>query len=397
MKEYRRPQFDILEKRLSESRRFIQVISGPRQVGKTTLISQLLKKSGTRSTYISADSAVGEGRTWIEGHWEAARFASGKDASGHILAIDEIQKIPGWSSVIKAQWDEDTFRKNNIKVILSGSSGLLLQQGLTESLAGRFELVTLSHWSLAEMQKAFKWTPGQYAWFGGYPGSAPLIGNEQRWKAYVRESLVEPAISRDILSMTRIDKPALLRQLLDLGCHYSAEILSYNKMLGRLQDAGNTVTLAHYLNLLNQAGLLTGLEKYSGSLVRQKLSSPKLLVRNTALLSSASKESFSEVINRPELWGRIVESAVGAHLVNSSDSYEMPVTYWREGNYEVDFVLSSGSKIVAVEVKSGTSRTERGLERFRKIYPDARIFQVGDNGIPWKEFLLHDPSELFDL
>jgi uncharacterized protein len=397
MKEYRRPQYEIVAKWLTEKRKFIQVISGPRQVGKTTLISQLLDRSVIPNTYISADSVIGSGRSWIESHWEAARFAALKNVSPHILAIDEIQKIPGWSSVIKALWDEDSFRKNNIKLILSGSSGLLLHQGLTESLAGRFELTSLSHWSLAEMQKAFRWTPEQYVWFGGYPGSASLIDNESRWKVYVRESLVEPTISKDILNMTRIDKPALLRQMFDLGCHYSGEILSYNKMLGQLQDAGNTVTLAGYLNLLNQAGLLTGLEKFSGSIVRQKLSSPKLIVRNTALMSSAWKETFRETVSKPEIWGRIVESAVGAHLINSCETRGISVYYWRDGNDEVDYVLSSGRNILAIEVKSGKRQTKRGLEKFKKSFSGARAFTVGEGGIPWQDFLLTDPQKLFKI
>lgn len=394
MTEFRRPQYKTLKPRLGEKRKFIQVISGPRQVGKTTLITQLLKTSSIPWTYVSADAIIGQGKSWIETNWETARFAARKNTSGHILAIDEIQRIAGWSSVIKALWDEDSFRKNNVKLILSGSSGLLLNQGLTESLAGRFELTSLTHWSFAEMQEAFGWTKEQFAWFGGYPGSASLIDDEIRWKTYIRESLVETTISKDILTMTRIDKPALLKQVFDLGCHYSGEILSYNKMLGQLQDAGNTVTLANYLHLLDRAGLLTGLEKYSGSRAKQKLSSPKLLIRNTALLSSIRPEGLRDILKKPEVWGRIIESSVGAHLINSFENSGLRIWYWRDGNYEVDFVVQKGKKIAGIEIKSGIQKNLRGFDRFKKIYPDAKVILVGEEGIPWHEFLKSKPEEL---
>jgi predicted AAA+ superfamily ATPase len=395
MKEYRRPQFQIIDPRLKEKRRFIQVISGPRQVGKTTLIKQLLDNCGISNTYISADNIEGTGRLWLEKHWEAARLISKNRKTDHILAIDEIQKIAGWSDIIKGLWDDDTFHKRTVKIILSGSSGLLLQQGLTESLAGRFELTTLQHWSLNEMRNAFGWSPEQFAWFGGYPGSASLIRDETRWKRYVRDALIETTISKDILMMTRIDKPALLRQMFDLGCAYSGQVLSYTKMLGQLQDAGNTVTLAGYLNLLGRSGLLTGLEKYSGSISRQKLSSPKLMVRNAALISSARTEKFREINQKPELWGRIVESAVGAHLVNSFENSDFTVWYWREGNDEVDFVVQKGNELAAIEVKSGIGKRKNSLEKFRKLYPSAKVILTGEGGIPWQEFLGMDPSAIF--
>lgn len=395
MKEYKRPQFGIIEPRLKEKRKFIQVVSGPRQTGKTTLIRQLLESSGISNTYISADSLDSSGKYWIEKHWEAARIVSSQRKTDHILAIDEIQKIPDWSKIVKDLWDGDTFLGNSIKIILSGSSNLLLQQGLTDSLTGRFELTRLNHWSLTEMGDAFGWSPNQYAWFGGYPGSADLIGDEQRWKKYVRDALIEPTISKDILMMTRIDKPVLLRQLFDLGCNYSGQILSYNKMRGQLQDAGNTVTLANYLNLLDRAGLMTGLEKFSGSLSRQKLSSPKLSVRNTALLSSSRQETMKEVLLKPEIWGRIVESSSGAHLINSCEKSDCIIRYWREGNDEVDYIVQKGTKLVAIEIKTGAHIRKTGLDRFKKIYPESRLILVGDKGITWQEFLKTDPEELF--
>lgn len=394
MKEYRRPQYNIIEPRLREKRKFIQVISGPRQVGKTTLIRQLLENSLVSNTYISADSFGGSGINWIEKHWEAARLLAQRNGAGHILAIDEIQSIPDWSTVIKKLWDEDSFRKISLKLIISGSSDLLIRQGLTESLAGRFEQTRLSHWSFDEMHDAFGWSAEKYVWFGGYPGSADLISDEARWKKYIRDAFIETTISKDIFMMTRIDKPALLRQLFDLGCAYSGQILSYNKMLGQLQDAGNTVTLAGYLNLLDRAGLITGLEKYSGSITRQKLSSPKLLVRNTALLSSSRPETMDEILIRPEIWGRLVESAIGAHLINSCESKGYALWYWREGNDEVDYIIQKGKRLAAIEIKTSAAINKKGLEKFRRLYPHARVILTGDRGIPWQDFLRLTPEEI---
>jgi len=397
MEAYRRPVFNIIRKKLTERRKFIQVISGPRQTGKTTLIGQLLKSITAPSTYISADVFDGNGLVWIEKHWEAARMKCRQDKSKqHILAIDEIQKIPGWSSMIKKMWDEDSFNGTGIRLIISGSSGLLLHKGLTESLAGRFEMNHLNHWSFTEMHDAFGWTPEQYAWFGGYPGSAGLINDEQRWKRYIIDSLVETSISKDILMLTRVDKPALMRRLFDLGCSFSGQILSYTKMLGQLQDAGNTVTLAHYLELLNSAGLLSGIEKYSGSIIRQRSSSPKFMVRNTALISSRLEESMKSIIRDREKWGRIIESSSGAHLLNNQLEGNYRLFYWRQGNNEIDFVLKKDKKVVGIELSAGLSHTGSGVEAFSRHYKPYKVILVGGKGLPWQEFLKLNPAELFD-
>jgi predicted AAA+ superfamily ATPase len=396
MKVYKRPVYEDIKKRLLSGRKFIQVISGPRQTGKTTLISQLLKDLKIRSTYISADLYEGNGCTWIEKYWETARIkCRQKKGQQHILAIDEIQKIPDWSSVVKKLWDEDTFTRTKIKLIISGSSGLLLQQGLTESLAGRFEMNYLNHWSFMEMHKAFGWTPDQYVWFGGYPGSSELIDDEYRWKRYIADSLVETSISKDILMLTRVDKPALMRRLFDLGCAYSGQILSYTKMLGQLQDAGNTVTLAHYLDLLDSAGLLSGIEKYSGSMIRQRSSSPKFIVRNTALISSRSDETFSKVIRDGERWGRLVESCIGAHLLNNEVEGRYKLYYWRQGNDEIDFVLKRNHKVIGLEIKSGNTFKRSGMDAFARTFKPDKVILVGDKGMPWQEFLNISPGELF--
>ena len=312
-----------------------------------------------------------------------------------LLVIDEIQKITNWSETVKLLWDQDTRTNRMVKVILLGSSRLLLQQGLSESLAGRFETTYMGHWSYTEMHQAFGWDSNQYAWFGGYPGSAPLIIEEQRWKNYVSQSLIETSISKDILMLTRIDKPALMKRLFELGCAYSGQILSYSKMLGQLQDVGNTSTLSHYLDLLNTAGLLAGVEKFTGSLLYKRSSSPKFQVHNSALISAQSGDLFEEIRLKPAEWGRIVESAIGAHLINHAITEGFTVSYWRERNSEVDFVLEKKGKVVGIEVKSGVTRSSAGMEAFKETFKPSKFFLIGNTGMPWQEFLQINPVELF--
>lgn len=312
-----------------------------------------------------------------------------------LLVIDEIQKMDNWSEGVKQQWDKDTREEVNIKVILLGSSRLLIQKGLTESLAGRFETFYLGHWSFAEMESAFNWSIEQYIYFGGYPGSASLISDEERWKGYVKDSLIETSISKNILMLTRVDKPALLKRLFELGCLYSGQILSYTKITGQLQDAGNTTTLANYLRLLSDCGMLGGLEKYAGSVIRQRSSSPKFQVYNNALLSSQDEESYTGAVVNPKLWGRLVESSVGAHLLNYSISERYNLYYWREGNNEVDFILEKGGKVIGLEVKSGTRVDNAGMGVFNDKFHPNKMLIVGTSGMPYEEFLKMNPKELF--
>jgi len=296
---FERPHLQGFTKRLHEHRKFIQVLMGPRQVGKTTLITQLLNKTKTANHFVSADAVPASNNTWLEQQWEAARLKMDQESpSQFLLIVDEIQKIDNWSETVKLLWDADTRTKRNLKVILLGSSRLLLQKGLTESLAGRFEVTYMGHWSYQEMKEAFGWNSNQFVWFGGYPGSADLILDEDRWKAYVQQSLIETSISKDILMLTRVDKPALMKRLFELGCLYSGQILSYTKMLGQLQDVGNTTTISHYLELLDTAGLLAGLEKYSANAIRKKSSSPKFQVHNTALISAQKNDTFKEISSK---------------------------------------------------------------------------------------------------
>lgn len=395
-KMYERTYLKQVKSRIEEPRQFIQVILGPRQVGKTTMINQLLSQLSISYVYESADAITATNPVWLMQVWETARLklkASG--ASEYLLVIDEIQKIDNWSEVIRQQWDKDTREKVNIKVVLLGSSRLLIQKGLTESLAGRFETFYLGHWSFVEMEAAFGWSVEQYVYFGGYPGSASLVNEEERWKSYIKDALIETSISKDILMLTRVDKPALLKRLFELGCLYSGQILSYTKIIGQLQDAGNTTTLANYLKLLSDSGLLGGLGKYAGSVIRQRSSSPKFQVYNNALLTSQDNESYSTAIVNPKLWGKLVESSVGAHLLNHSVSERYNLHYWREGNHEIDFILEKGDKVIGLEVKSGTSTDNKGMGVFNeKFHPD-KILLVGTGGIPYEEFLKINPKELF--
>lgn len=386
---FERGQAKVLAARLAEPRRFMQVVSGPRQVGKTTLVCQVLSRLDLPTVFVSADEPVPGDTAWLAAQWERGRLAAaGAGKAGAVLALDEIQKIPRWSEAVKRLWDEDTRAGTPLKVVLLGSAPLLMQRGLTESLAGRFEVIHLPHWSYPEMRTAFGFSPDDYLYFGGYPGAAPLADDPARWRRYVLDALVETTIARDVLMMTRVDKPALLRRVFDLGCRYSGQVLSYTKMLGQLQDAGNTTTLAHYLDLLGRAGMLTGLQKYAAQPVRRRGSSPKLQVLNTALMTAITGLGPEEALTDREFRGRLVESAVGAHLANASAGGVCQLYYWRERNREVDFVLRAGRRLVAIEVKSGrTPHALPGLSHFARAFAPTRTLIVGGDGIPLTEFL----------
>jgi len=387
---YKRTIFHILLKRIQEPRRFIQVLAGPRQVGKTTIARQVMEAVSIPVHFATADEPTLRDRTWITQQWEIARLKMNEKNKKKValLIFDETQKVTEWSEIIKRLWDEDTHSGLPLKVVLLGSSPLLIQRGLTESLAGRFEIIPVTHWSYVEMRDAFGWNLEQYILYGGYPGAAGLIEDQERWARYIIDSLIETTISRDILLLTRVDKPALLRRLFQLCCDYSGQVLSYQKMLGQLHDAGNTTTLAHYLDLLNGAGLISGLSKFSGKRVKQRSSSPKIQVLNTALMSASSHLSFEAAQQERDYWGRLVESAVGAHLVNSTRGKNIEVFYWLERNQEVDFILRAGNNVAAIEVKSGRRRERLfGIEAFSKAFRVKRQLWVGEQGIPVGEFL----------
>ena len=391
---FKRAQYSILSGRLQEPRRFMQVLSGPRQVGKTTLVRQALAHFKGRGHYASADLPSRPDTGWVEQQWAIARRLSQTEPC--VLVFDEVHKVPRWSEVTKMLWDEDTFNSTTgypLQVVLLGSSQFLMQQGVSESLAGRFEVIRIPHWSFAEMREAFGWSLEQFIYFGGYPGAATLIADETRWRNYVLDSIIEPALTRDVLQLTRIDKPALLRRLFVLGCEYSGQILSYQKMIGQLQDAGNTTTLSNYLTLLGAAWMLTGIDKFAGDQARSRASSPKLQALNTAFISAQLGMGVNDALSHPELWGRLVESAVGAHLENYKTS-GVELQYWRERNHEVDFILRQGRHLTAIEVKSGRNKGAlTGLHKFKEHYTHATPLVVGTGGVALEDFLLAAPDQ----
>lgn len=327
---------------------------------------------------------------WLAYQWEKARgLASSEEyiEQGCVLVLDEIQKISQWSDAVKGLWDEDRANNTNLHVVLLGSSPLLMQQGLSESLLGRYELLTNRHWSYTEMNEAFDFSLDEYIYYGGYPGGASLIRDESRWLDYIRHGLIEPNIDKDILMMARVNKPALLKSAFELGCEYSGQIFAYSKMLGQLNDAGNTTTLAHYMELLSKAGLITGLQAYSGNQRRRRASKPKLNVMNTALMSCFSGYSFDQAKADRTFWGHLVESAVGAHLINTAHP-NCHVHYWREAGVEVDFVLHDGNRLLAIEVKSGKYQGAiQGFDSFLDAYSSAKTLLVGSDGVSLQEFL----------
>ncbi|MEK6558077.1 MAG: ATP-binding protein [Candidatus Margulisiibacteriota bacterium] len=396
---YTRKYFDLILNRLKEPRGFIQILYGSRQIGKTTLIKQVINDIKTPVHYASADDSPAVTSIWLDQLWDTCRLKYSQEKSReYLLVIDEVQKIPNWSETIKKNWDQDSFNDINIKLVLLGSAPIAIQKGLSESLAGRFELIHLPHWSFREMRDAFGFSLDEYIYYGGYPGSAKLIADNERWRDYIKHSLVDSVISKDILSLSNIQKPTLLRRVFELGAFCSAQILSYNKMLGQLQDVGNTVTIAHYLDLLSISGLLHGVEKYSTNVLKVRSSSPKFQVYNNALMTTQHKQSFSDATKDAELWGRFVESAVGAFLLNESIFHRFNIYYWRDRNAEVDFILEKDGVLVAIEVKtSRTTHNYRGLEQFSSKFPKVKKILVGKDGLILNDFFQMNVEELFAI
>lgn len=394
---YKRKIYSTIVKRLNEQRMFIQVIMGPRQIGKSTVIKQALDDLDKPFLFYSADTVPSTSSTWISDCWNNARLQMrAQGLQEMILVIDEIQKLKNWSEYVKKEWDADSLNFVNIKVALLGSSRVLLEKGLAESLMGRYEEIRMSHWSYSEMKEAFGMTLEQFIYYGGYPGAAMLIADEDRWRNYVSGAIIDATINKDILMDSPIGKPALLRQTFELSVSYSGKILSLTKMLGTLQDAGNTVTLAGYLNLLGDSGLVTGLQKFSMDAARKRASIPKYQVYNNALLSYQLGLRFQDAISDSKQWGQIFESAIGAYILSESFVHRFEVFYWRDGNDEVDFILKKNRKIVAIEVKSNGEAYTKGLERFREQFQPWASIIVGEKGILPEVFLSMDLRSLFE-
>jgi predicted AAA+ superfamily ATPase len=392
MSVFERPLVARLLERLAGHRRFVQVLAGPRQVGKTTAVLQArarLEATGVPVHYATGDEPLLPAAVWIDEQWQVARSVTSPTEPA-VLVLDEVHRIPGWAERVKANWDRDTRETRDLHVVLLGSSPLQVRQRVEEALTGRFETLPATHWSYPECRDAFGWDVDTYLFHGGYPGAAPLIDDFARWRGYVLDSIVEPTVSRDVLSVGRVDKPALLRQLFYLACDYSGQVIAYTKLLGQLQDAGNTTTLAEYLRRLGDAWLVTGLQKYSGGALRRRASSPKLQVLNTALLSAVKGLRFEEARADGEHWGRLTESAVGAHLAAAAAGDRLKqLYYWREGGLEVDYVVEASGSLTAIEVKSGRRRKDdtAGMAAFSARFAPRDSVVVGPGGVPLEDFL----------
>jgi predicted AAA+ superfamily ATPase len=388
VKNYERALVSKLAKRMQEPRHFLQVVTGPRQTGKTTAIHQALSKVALPSRVVSADIVSTSTGQWLESEWHMARSLITKDQPSAVLVIDEIQNVVQWSSYAKKLWDEDALSGVDLRVVISGSSSLLLQKGLSESLMGRFELLRSTHWSLAETQTAFGYSFEDYLVYGGYPASSLLRDDRKRWIDYINDAVIEATLSKDILQLEDIRKPALLRKLFYLGCEFSAQEVSYRKLLGQLDDKGNTETIAHYLDLLASAGLLCGLQKYDEKPLNVRKSSPRLMAFDTSLIAASVYDGVDALLSNSDRRGHLIESAIGANLLARSKQEHFEVFWWRDGGDEVDFVLKSGERVTALEVKSGRNRKAGGILAFKKRFPQAMTLLIGDSNNPIEDFLL---------
>jgi len=405
--QFRRKEVEVLVARLEAKPRRLICVVGPRQCGKTTAVLQGLGLTSRQNRYIAVDEpsssfsepsglagvefglATGRPRDvqWLIQVWERARTLAKHSENGFILVLDEIHTIGEWHSAVKGLWDADRRHGIQLHVVLLGSAPLLMREGLMEALTGRFEQIRLAHWSLDEMASAFNATLDEFIYFGGYPGMHDLKNDENAWHSVIRDAIIDPSVEKDVLALVRVDKPALLRQLFEIGTAYSGQIVSYNKMLGQLQDVGNATTLKRYLDLLSRVGLLRGLPKYAGNIIRQRASTPKLQVLNTALMTASAGYTFDEAQTDRSYWGHLVESAVGAHLCNTATT-GVEVFYWREGNLEVDFVVRCGRRLVGIEVKSGKRiGCLQGLKEFGHRFKADRLLTIGRGGMPLKDFL----------
>ena len=394
---FKRSHFNTLDSRLREKRQFIQVVMGPRQVGKSTMVKQVLSQIDIPFIRFTADNVPATNTSWISECWDSARAQMKIEGNmDFILVIDEVQKILGWSEVVKKEWDEDTFNDVNLKVVLLGSSRVMIDKGLADSLAGRFERIIMSHWNYAEFKEAFGWDINKFIYYGAYPGAAPLVEEPERWIQYISGSIIDATINKDILIDTAVGKPALLRQTFELSSAYSGQELALTKMLGQMTDAGNTTTITGYLNLLGQAGLVTGIYKYANDEARKRASVPKHQVFNNALKTVYASRTFEEAFKDRKCWGRIYESAVGAHILSHAYEGDYKVWYWRDyDNYEVDYILEKKGELIAVEVKSNDDRTNSGLSKFKEKFHPILSFVVGEGGMSVETFLSNNPSELF--
>ena len=372
--------------RINEPRKFIQIVTGPRQTGKTTAVLQALKKINLPRYYVNADDPALVSENWLRHEWKLARILA--KTGGAILIIDEIQNVSRWSSLVKLLWDDDTLLQIPLKVIIIGPSALLLQRGLTESLMGRFEVLHCLHWNYSECKEAFGYTIDDFLFFGGYPGAAKLINEDDRWTEYMGSSIVDPAISHDILMMEKVRKPALLRSLFLYGCMHSAQQMSYVKIPEQLLVTDNTVTIKYYLNLLEKAGMLAGLQNYSVNQIRIIQNSLRFIVYDTSLMTYAFDVNKQRFLDNAGDYSRLVQSAVGANLLVRGKAEGFEVYWCHECDTVADFIIKSGRHLTSVEVNTGRVKSSNDSVVLKKLNPDAPPFSIGSDITTLEDFFL---------
>lgn len=391
-----------LKKRLAETAPSrIQLVCGPRQVGKTTALLELEKMWGEKAIYVTMDSPEAQVQGFWERLWTRAANTS-SDLGTIVVLIDEVQHLQDWSVLLKSEWDRIVRFRLPIHVVASGSSSLQLDLGSKESLAGRFERLTLPHWSASSIASVYKVKKDEavqeYVTRGSYPGAFQFRNEPNRWKAYVRDSIIEPAIGRDILALNAIRRPALLRQIFAITATIPAQIFSLQKLQGQLQDSGALATIAHYLELLENAFLIAVLRKYTNKPLRFRESPPKFVVLNQAICAAYDPRGIPTRESDPQRFGFWIENACLAHLWNSGRN----LMYWREEPYEVDAIVNDEKSKWAIEVKTGpySSQDLKGLLEFTSRYPNFKPLVVCDEGqettaarlgvetVSWREFLL---------
>jgi uncharacterized protein len=396
---------ELLSRRLAEpAPGRIQLLAGPRQVGKTTLLLQAAERHGKAAIYAAADGPEAA----LPGFWERLWIRAEETAASHgraVVLLDEAHRLPDWAGHLKAEWDRLRRKKLTVHVVASGSSALRLAAGSRESLAGRFERITLTHWSASSLAEVFGLPPAEAAQalvsMGAYPGAFEFRHDLARWRAYVRDSILEPAIGRDILALAAVRRPALLRQVFGVCASAPAQIVSLQKIQGQLQDAGALETLAHYLSLLEEAFIVAPLGKHAARPARRRAAPPKLVTLSNALLAAVDPRGIPDRSGEPARFGAWVENACLAHAWNAGQR----VSYWREEPLEVDAVVEGSWGSWAIEVKTGpiSSADLKGIGEFTRRHPGFRALvlcdeaarptaeRAGLRAMAWPEFLLSGP------
>jgi predicted AAA+ superfamily ATPase len=381
----------------------MQLLTGPRQVGKTTLLLEIAEQFGDAAVYAAGD----EPDAALPGFWER-RFADAEARARRgtaVLLLDEVHHLYDWAKRLKGHCDYLRRRRVPVHIVATGSSALRVTSGSRETLAGRFERITLRHWSASSLASIFHMPAQQAALslvqFGSYPGAVALQSDPVRWRAYLRDAIIEPAIGRDVLALATVRRPGLLRQVFAVAVGSPARIVSLQKLQGQLQDKGALETVAHYLALLQDAYLVAPLERFSQQAHRRRAAPPKLVTLNNALLSAMHPQGPPDPAREPARFGLWMENACLAFALNQGQR----VTYWREEPLEIDAVLEGSWGDWAVEVKTGSfdALGIKGLLEFCRRNPKFRplvITAPGDEplarrhglvAISWREFLMSGP------